>query len=61
MDSERRSYLLKVTQPRETAEAASGPALLDHLNVDWPSEPIRPCLAHVPQNELNHHPKTAVF
>lgn len=61
MNGFRGSHLLKVTQPRETAEAASGPAFLDHLNVDWPSEAIRPCPAHVPQNELSHHPKPAVF
>lgn len=53
--------MLKVTQPREAAEVASRPAFLDHLYVDWPSEEILPCPAHVPQNELNHHPKTAVF
>lgn len=61
MDSERQGNLLKVTQPREAAEAASGPALLDHLYTDWPLEQTCPCPAHVPKNESHHHPKTAVF
>lgn len=54
--SERGGHLLNATQPWKAVERASGSAFRAICLQTGLS-----CPAHVPQNELNHHPKTAVL